>query len=174
MFFGSITLSNRPLRKHMLSSAGSKGHISRLLLADFDPMLFISFCGNYIWQLTFSNVFEGNRSQNLRHIFCYPLFRKKRISFWQYNKSASDSANRPDPSKLNIKSAFFMLSSEIWLEYAVEHSCFWLSKWYLCWLRGHEADVFPGHSSIDFLWFLSLTEFDLWSTLGNSLTSFEV
>ena len=56
MFFASITLANRPLRKHMLSSAASKGHISRLQLADFDPMLFISFRGNYIWQLTFSNV----------------------------------------------------------------------------------------------------------------------
>ena len=30
MFFASITLSNRPLRKHMLSSASSKGHFSRL------------------------------------------------------------------------------------------------------------------------------------------------
>ena len=30
MFFASITFSNRPLRKHMLSSAGSKGHFSRL------------------------------------------------------------------------------------------------------------------------------------------------
>ena len=44
----------------------------------------------------------------------------------------------------------------------------------LCRLRGHEADVFPVHSSIDILWSLSLTEFDLWSILGNSLTSFEV
>ena len=31
----------------------------------------------------------------------------------------------------------------------------------LCRLRDHEADVFPVHSSIDFLWSLSLTEFDL-------------
>ena len=43
----------------------------------------------------------------------------------------------------------------------VEDSCFGLSKWCLCSLRGHEVDVFPMHSSIDFLWFLSLTEFDL-------------
>ena len=27
--------------------------------------------------------------------------------------------------------------------------------------RGHKADVFLVHSSIDFLWFLSLAEFDL-------------
>ena len=65
---------------------------------------------------------------------------------------------------------------EIRVEYAVDDSRFWLSKWYLCWLRGHEADVFPVHSSIGFLWFLSLTdlEFDFWNILENSLTSFEV
>ena len=34
--------------------------------------------------------------------------------------------------------------------------------------------MFPVHSSIDFLWFLSMTaEFDLSSSLGNSLNSFE-
>ena len=41
------------------------------------------------------------------------------------------------------------------MEYAVKDSCFWLSKCYLCRLRGREADVFPVHSSIDqtdFLW----------------------
>ena len=36
------------------------------------------------------------------------------------------------------------------------------------------AQMFPVHSSIDVLWFLCLTEFDLLSSLvGNSLTSFE-
>ena len=50
---------------------------------------------------------------------------------------------------------------EIRVEYAVKDSCFWLSKFYICRLRVHEADVFPVHSSIDFLWFLYLSEFDL-------------
>ena len=59
------------------------------------------------------------------------------------------------------------------MEYAVQDSSFWLSKCYLRLLRGHEADVVPVHSSIDFPWILSVTEFDLWSILGNSLTSFE-
>ena len=44
----------------------------------------------------------------LRHIFCYPLFKKKLISFWLYDKSA----NRPDPSKLNIKRALDHLKLE--------------------------------------------------------------
>ena len=60
------------------------------------------------------------------------------------------------------------------VEYVVEDSSFWLRKCYLRWLRGNEDNVFPVHSSIDFLWFLSMTEFDLLSSLvGNSLTSFE-
>ena len=41
-FFASITHSNRPLGKHILSSEGSKGHVCRLL-ADFDPCLIVSF-----------------------------------------------------------------------------------------------------------------------------------
>ena len=62
MFFDSITVHcNRPLRKHMLSSAGSKGHVSELgcnwlILIH---ILFISFCGIMViifdkWR--FSNV----------------------------------------------------------------------------------------------------------------------
>ena len=60
------------------------------------------------------------------------------------------------------------------VEYAAEDSSFWLQKCYLRWLRGNEDNVFPVHSSIDFLWFLSMTEFHLLSSsVGNSLTSFE-
>ena len=37
--------------------------------------------------------FEGNGSQNLRCVLCYPLFKKKLISYgnWLYNKSTSDN-----------------------------------------------------------------------------------
>ena len=56
------------------------------------------------------------------------------------------------------------------VENAVEDSWFWLSKCYLSRLIGHKLMCFL---CIDFLCILSLTEFDLWSSLGNFLTSFE-
>ena len=41
--FASITHSHEPLRKHCLSSAGSKGHVSRLWLVDFNPCCLFHF-----------------------------------------------------------------------------------------------------------------------------------
>ena len=41
-FFASVTRSNGPLGKHLLSFAGSKGHVCTLSLVDFDP--FSLFC----------------------------------------------------------------------------------------------------------------------------------
>ena len=37
------------------------------------------------------------------------------------------------------------------VQYTVDDSSFYMSKCYLCRLRGHEAHVFSVHSSIDFL-----------------------
>ena len=81
---------------------------------------------------------------------------------------------RADPSGLNIKKVLdhlkLALSKSGWRTccggfLVLTEQC------YLCWLRGHKLMCFL---CIDFLCILALTEFDLWSSLGNSLTSFEV
>ena len=50
-FFASVTQSNGPLKKHGLPSAGTKGHVCRFWLVDFDPYCLFRFVV-VLWLIT--------------------------------------------------------------------------------------------------------------------------
>ena len=128
--------------------------------------------------------FEGTRSQNWRHA----LFEKKLVFLEQEIGYITKAHQTITPFVTQCKPPWSIRAQhkksswsyktwtlEIRVEYAVQDSCVWLSKWSLPIERSWGRCVSRAFS-IDFLWSLYPTEFDhdLWSILGNSLTSFEV
>ena len=152
----------------LLRSRGNKITLSKFRLAPLHKIC--------TWKKSSKDIFWGKNISTFKTRLLLSFIENglKLISFYDWELAIwKKRIGRYCLLSRSQKSAFSFKTGtlEKRVEYAVEDSSFWLSKCYLCRVRGHEANVFPVYSSSDFLWFL--TEFDLWSSLGNSMTSFE-